>query len=98
MPPVPAVHSPPRKPQIQRSSREDQARGAPAPQPRAKIPSEKIGWWASAATAGYATFQEFLPAIPKTIAGTVLATAAAIGAYKAWIGKKKEQRGSSDDR
>lgn len=76
-------------------SREEKA---PPARPRERVSSESIGWWTSAAAAGYATFSEFLPTSIKAFAGTILASAAAAGAFKAWRSKIDERRKQREDR
>jgi hypothetical protein len=69
----------------------------PAPR-RQRLTSESIGWWTSATAAAYASFQEFLPTIVKAVAGTLLATAAAAGSFKAWKAKHQDGGPSRENR
>nr|MDT0659333.1 hypothetical protein [Micromonospora sp. DSM 115978] len=52
----------------------------------------------SAAATVYATFQEYLPTLPKTVVGTVLAAAGAFGAYQAWKTRRREDEADDEDR
>jgi hypothetical protein len=62
---------------------------APTPR-RERVSAEAIGFWAATGAAAWATVAEFMPVAPKAVAGTLLATAAAISAGKSWMAKRRK--------
>jgi hypothetical protein len=82
--------------QDQRRRREDIEDDEEPAARRERFSSESVGFWASAGATAWATVSEFMPTPVKAAAGTVLAAAAAIGAGKAGLKKRREDRDGED--
>lgn len=77
-------------------SRED--REAPPPTRRKKVSPEAIAVGGSSAATAWATVSEFLPALPKAVAGVVLGAVATWGSLKAYKARSHNDGGSVEDR
>jgi hypothetical protein len=60
--------------------------------PRARPSAEAIGFIAATGAVGWSTISEFVPLVPKVVAGVVLSAIAGAGAAEAWFAKRREQR------
>ncbi|MFK3981838.1 hypothetical protein ACI2K4_15865 [Micromonospora sp. NPDC050397] len=59
--------------------------------------AEAIGFSAATVSTVWVAFSEFVPLLPKILAGTLLAAAGAISAGKSWLNKRAGTERSGDE-
>lgn len=65
--------------------------------PPERVTAESIGFLAASLSTGWAAFSEFVPLLPKVLAGTLLGVVGAVSAGKSWLNKREERERGVDE-